>query len=152
MIVKLVLLTKGDFNMKKFISIILTFVFVLLCGCSSDTNNNSSDAKTVFKQEVTIVKLPSPPKCKTTDDVSVINEVVDVLSKIEKSPIDSENINGGWTIMIKLNIDGQSFNYTIGGVFTDSDGRQYIVSNHKEIEDKLTKIYNDLEVPEVDYP
>ena len=101
---------------------------------------------------MTIVKLPSPPKCKTTDDVSVINEVVDVLSKIEKSPIDSENINGGWTIMIKLNIDGQSFNYTIGGVFTDSDGRQYIVSNHKEIEDKLTKIYNDLEVPEVDYP
>ena len=134
--------------MKKIVPLILSVLLALsLCGCGS------GDAQsTVFSQEVTIVKMPSPPKCKTTDDVSVVNEVIAVLGKIEKSPIEDENINGGWSIMIKLNIDGQSFNYTIGGVFTDSDGRQYIVSNHKEIEDKLTKIYNDLEVPEVDYP
>ncbi len=134
--------------MKKVFCVILSLLFIFVCCACGNQNTESRN----FNQEMTIVKLPSPPKCKTTDDVSVINEVVDVLSKIEKSPIDSENINGGWTIMIKLNIDGQSFNYTIGGVFTDSDGRQYIVSNHKEIEDKLTKIYNDLEVPEVDYP
>ena len=42
--------------------------------------------------------------------------------------------------------------YTIGSVFTDSDGRQYKVSNYEEIEDKLTKIYNELDVVEVDYP
>ena len=137
--------------MKKFISIILTFVFVLLCGCSSDTKNNSSDAKTVFKQEVTIVKMPSPPKCKTSNSIAVVDEVIAVLGEIEKSsPL--ENINGGWSTMIKLKIDGKELVYTIGGVFTDSDGRQYSASNYKEIEDKLTKIYNDLDVPEVDYP
>lgn len=152
MIVELVLLTKGDFNMKKFISIILTFVFVLLCGCSSDTNNDSSDAKTVFKQEVTIVKMPSPPKCKTTDDSSVVNEVLELLNKLEKAPTNKDVINGGWSTMIKLKIDGKEFNYTIGSVFTDSDGKQYNVTNHKEIEDELTKIYNELDVPEVNYP
>lgn len=138
--------------MKKFISIILTFVFVLLCGCSSDTNNNSSDAKTVFKQEVTIVKMPSPPKCKTTDDSSVVNEVLELLNKLEKAPTNKDVINGGWSTMIKLKIDGKEFNYTIGSVFTDSDGKQYNVTNHKEIEGELTKIYNELDVPEVNYP
>lgn len=134
--------------MKKIVPLILSVLLALsLCGCKS------SDAQsTVFSQEVTIVKMPSPPKCKTTDDVSVVNEVIAVLGKIEKSPIEDENINGGWSIMIKLNIDGQSFNYTIGGVFTDSDGKQYYVTNGDEIEKKITEIYNKIDVPEVDYP
>ncbi len=138
--------------MKRFLLIILTLVFVLLCGCSASTDNNSSDTKTVFKQEVTIVKMPSPPKCKTTNDSSVVNEVLELLSKIEKTPTNKDVINGGWSTMLKINIDGNEFNYTIGSVFTDSDGKQYNVINYKEIEDKLTKIYNELDVPEVDYP
>lgn len=134
--------------MKKIISLILSVLLVLsLCGCG-----NSDAQSTVFSQEVTIVKLPSPPKCKTTDDISVVNEVIAVLGEIEKSPIEDENINGGWSIMIKLNIDSQSFNYTIGGVFTDSDGKQYYVKNLDEIEEKITEIYNKIDSPEVDYP
>ncbi len=134
--------------MKKIVPLILSVLLALsLCGCGS------GDAQsTVLSQEVTIVKMPSPPKCKTTDDVSVVNEVIAVLGKIEKSPIEDENINGGWSIMIKLNIDGQSFNYTIGGVFTDSDGKQYYVTNGDEIEKKITEIYNKIDAPEVDYP
>ncbi len=134
--------------MKKIVPLILSVLLALsLCGCkSSDTQS------TVFSQEVTIVKMPSPPKCKTTDDVSVVNEVIAVLGKIEKSPIEDENINGGWSIMIKLNIDGHNFNYTIGGVFTDSDGKQYNATNCDEIEEKITEIYNKIDAPEVDYP
>lgn len=134
--------------MKKFVSLILSVLLALsLCGCGSHDTQSA-----VFSQEVTIVKLPSPPKCKTTDDISVVNEVIAVLGEIEKSPIEDENINGGWSIMIKLNIDGQCFNYTIGGVFTDSDGKQYYVKNLDEIEDKITEIYNKIDSPEVDYP
>lgn len=134
--------------MKKIVPLILSVLLALsLCGCGS------GDAQsTVLSQEVTIVKMPSPPKCKTTDDVSVVNEVIAVLGKIEKSPIEDENINGGWSIMIKLNIDGRSFNYTIGGVFTDSNGKQYYVTNGDEIEKKITEIYNKIDAPEVDYP
>ncbi|MBQ6717816.1 MAG: hypothetical protein IJN22_02850 [Clostridia bacterium] len=134
--------------MKKIICLLLSIaVIVSLCGCGSENTESIN-----FSQEVTIVKMPSPPKCKTTDDVSVVNEVIAVLGKIEKSPIEDENINGGWSIMIKLNIDGQSFNYTIGGVFTDSDGKQYYVTNGDEIEKKITEIYNKIDAPEVDYP
>ena len=82
----------------------------------------------------------------------MVNEILNLLNKMEKSPTNTDVANGGWTTMIKINIDGQEFNYTIGSVFTDSDGRQYNVKNHREIEDKLTKIYNELDVPEVDYP
>lgn len=134
--------------MKKLICLILSsFLIFLLCGC--DDNDTESN---VFSQEVTIVTLPSPPKCKTTDDISAVNEIIAILSEIEKSPIESENINGGWNIMIKLNIDGQSFNYTIGGVFTDSDGKQYNVTNREEIEEKIMKIYNKIDADEVAYP
>lgn len=134
--------------MKKFVSLILSVLLaLLLCGCNSHDTQSA-----VFSQEVTIVKLPSPPKCKTTDDISVVNEVIAVLGEIEKSPIEDENINGGWSIMIKLNIDSQCFNYTIGGIFTDSDGKQYYVKNLDEIEDKITEIYNKIDSPEVDYP
>lgn len=134
--------------MKKIISLVLSVILALsLCGCG-----NQNTESNVFSQEVTIVTLPSPPKCKTTDDISTVNEIIAILSEIEKSPIESENINGGWDIMIKLNIDGQSFNYTIGGVFTDSDGKQYNVTNREEIEEKIMKIYNKIDADEVDYP
>jgi len=134
--------------MKKFVCAMFSIIFMLLfCGCDS-RNTVSSE----FGQEVTIAKLPSPPKCKTTDSVSVANEIIDVLAQIEKKPLDSEKINGGWQFMIKLKIDGQSFNYTIGNIFTDSDKKQYIVENCNEITEKITKIYDKIDAPEVDYP
>ena len=128
--------------MKKILSVILlvTIIF-LLCGCNDGKER-------VFKQEVTIVKMPSPPKCKTSDDIAVVDEVINVLGLIDKSPI---NDDVGWSIMIKLNVDGQELNYTIGNVFADADGKQYKVNNYAEIEEKLTKIYDELDVPEVNY-
>lgn len=139
--------------MKKFLSVILVLSIVfLLCGCSTDADNNISDTKTNIKQEVTIVKMPSPPKCKTTDNSSVVNDILRLLNELEKTPSDKDVANGGWSTMIKLNIDGKEFVYTIGSLFTDSDGKQYCVSNYQEIEEKLTKIYNELDVVEVDYP
>ena len=138
--------------MKKMLLVFLSLILIFtLCGCKTNINNGSN-AKKTFKQNVTIVKMPSPPKCKTTDNTAVINEVLSVLSEIEKTPINNEAINGGWNIMIKLNIDGKELNYTLGSVFTDSDGKQYNVTNHKEIEDKLTKIYREIDGIEVDYP
>ena len=137
----------GMIVMKKALCIFLSLaILLLLCGCSGVDGNKS------FRQEMTIVKMPSPPKCKTTDNITIINEVLAVLTQIEKTPTDDAEIQGGWNIMVKLDIDGQQFNYTIGGVFTDSDGRQYHVENAQEIEDKLLGIYNKIDAPEVDYP
>lgn len=137
--------------MKKFLSVIfvLTLIF-LLCGCSTD--NNTSSTKTTFKQEITIVKMTSPPKCKTTNENSVVNEVLELFKELEKTPADNDTAKGGWSTMIKLNIDGNEFVYTLGSLFTDSDGKQYRVTNYQEIDDKLTEIYVGLDVPEVNYP
>lgn len=139
--------------MKKLLCLFLSVILLcLLCGCSGNIADNGSEDDNIFKQEVTIVKLPSPPKCKTSDDNAVVNKVIEILGLIEKSPIESENINGGWEIMVKLNIDGKELNYTIGGVFTDADGKQYKVENLGEIKEKINKIYQELDAPEVDYP
>ncbi len=135
--------------MKKLLCIILSFVFILvLCSCS-----NQDTESRVFSQEVTIVKLPSPPKCKTSDKIAVVDEVIEVLGLIEKSPTSNDVNAGGWSTMIRLKIDGQELVYTLGGnLFTDADGRQYKATNCAEIEEKITKIYNELDALEVDYP
>lgn len=133
--------------MKKVILMVLSLTLIFMCGCSYLNYERQN-----FSQKVTIVKMPSPPKCKTTDNTSVVNDVIAVLSEIEKTPIEEDNINGGWNIMVKLNIDKNELVYTVGNIFTDSDGRQYKVSNYEEIQDKLNKIYNELDVVEVDYP
>ena len=135
--------------MKKVLCVVFAFIFVaLLCGC-----DDGSVQSNVFRQEVTIVKLPSPPKCKTTNSNTVVNEVIDVLGLIEKHPTPNDVASGGWSTMVILKIDGQEFVYTLGGnLFTDSDGRQYNISNCKEIEDELTEIYNKMDAQAVDYP
>ena len=134
--------------MKKVLCAIIAILFaVLLCGCDVDSVQSN-----VFSQEVTIVKLPSPPKCKTTNSNTVVNDVIDVLGLIEKHPTPNDVASGGWSTMVILKIDGQEFVYTLGGnLFNDSDGSQYNISNCKEIEDKLTEIYNKMDAQEVDY-
>ena len=53
--------------------------------------------------------------------------------------------------MIKLAVDGNTFTYTVGNVFTDSNGTQYTVTNYDEIKEKLTEIYTEIDAEEVDY-
>lgn len=133
--------------MKKVFTIILAIMFCFsLIGCKSDNTQS-----TVFSQEVTIVKMPSPPKCKTSDDISDVNKIIDILGLIEKSPAASEKVNG-WQYMIIINVDGQKLNYTISsGVFTDSDGKQYRIENFEKIEEKIMELYNEISAPETDY-
>lgn len=132
--------------MKKFICLILCFcISVLFVGC-----DNENSESTVFEQKLTLVTMPSPPKCKTTDSISDINKVLNVLGEIEKTPID-DGVNGGWYFMIKLTVDGSTVNYTVGGVFTDADGKQYNVENWEYIKERLTDIYVEIDAEEVDY-
>lgn len=134
--------------MKKVACLIISFLMLFsLSGCGNRDTESLN-----FSQEVTIVKMPSPPKCKTTDNISTVNEIISILGEIEKTPMTCGNTNG-WYIMVKLNIDGQNLNYTIGDdVFTDSDGTQYGIKNFSEIEEKIMDIYDKIDAPEVDYP
>ena len=135
--------------MKKILCIIISLTFIiLLCGC-----DNADTESRVFSQEITIVKLPSPPKCKTSNSNTTVDKVIEILAQIEKSPTPNDVNAGGWSTMIRIKIDGQELVYTLGGnLFTDADGRQYKATNCVEIEEKITKIYNELDVPEIDYP
>lgn len=131
--------------MKKIFSVIICIVLLFcLCSCTAVDNNKE------LKQEMTIVKMPSPPKCKTTDSVNAINEILSLFKDIEKSPLD-EDVKG-WSVMIKLDVDGKSFNFTISEtLFTDSDGTQYSVDGTDAI-CKILEIYEKLDSPEKDYP
>ncbi len=132
--------------MKKIFSIILCFVLIFFLSACTAVRVEKD-----LKQEMTIVKMPSPPKCKTTDSVNIINEVLSLFKDIEKTPLEDE-VNGGWNVMIKLNIDGQSFNYTVGEkIFTDSDGTQYLVDGSDAIT-RILEIYEQLDTPEKEYP
>ena len=133
--------------MKKIISILLTVsILFLFSGC-----NNTDTVSTAYRQEMIIVTMPSSPKCKTTNSMPTINKVLNVFAEIEKEPIGEDVIGDGWDFLIKVTIDNEMFTYSVGDVFNDSDGRQYKVKNYDEIKEKLSKIYSDIAVEEVDY-
>ncbi len=136
--------------MKKFMGIFLCFIMLFaLIGCKSSNINTVSDEEITFSQTMTIAKMPSPPKCKTFDSMAKIEAVLEILSQIEKG--EKQTNTNGWQYMIKLNVDGTTLNYTVGGVFTDADGSQYKVLNYEEIVKKLDAIYAEIDVDEVDY-
>lgn len=133
--------------MKKIISILLTvYIMFLFSGC-----NKTDTVSTAYRQEMIIVTMPSSPKCKTTNSMPTINKVLNVFAEIEKEPIGEDVIGDGWDFLIKVTIDNEMFTYSVGDVFNDSDGRQYKVKNYDEIKEKLSKIYSDIAVEEVDY-
>ena len=132
--------------MRKVLCLLLIIpLIVFSSGC--EPKNNQSEA---VGQELTIATMPSPPKCKTTKNVGIIDSVLRVMAEIEKEPAD-DNTNG-WYYFIELDVDGQSFKYSLGNIFTDSDGKQYKVLNYVEIKAKLTEIYEKIDEPERDYP
>ncbi len=131
--------------MKRIFSAILCIIMLAsVAGCSASLKS--------FNQTMTIVTMPSPPKCKIFNDITAINEVLNTLGLVEKEEMLDEDVNGGWYYMIKLNVDGTELIYTLGGVFTDADGIQYKISNWNEIKEKLDEIYDKIDVEEIDYP
>ena len=141
--------------MKKLLSFIIALSISLsLTACvSNDTSSkkSSNNDVTTFTQEVTIVKMPSPPKCKTSNSSSVVNEVLMVLREIEKTPSTCGNTNG-WQFVIKIDIDGQELTYSIASdIFTDSDGQQYVITNYDFISEKISAIYDKIDTLEIDY-
>ena len=126
---------------------LLLIIPLIVFSSACEPKNNQSEA---VGQELTIATMPSPPKCKTTKNVGIIDSVLRVMAEIEKEPSD-DNTNG-WYYFIELDVDGQSFKYSLGNIFTDSDGKQYKVLNYDEIKAKLTEIYEKIDEPERDYP
>lgn len=98
---------------------------------------------------MTVVRLPSPPMCKTTTSTSYINKVTSVFANTPKILLD-EKVNG-WMYKVDINVDGQIFSYTVSeSVFTDSDGRQYSVDGKAMIA-SLDEIYSEINVQETEY-
>ena len=108
-----------------------------------------SGQKKEFFQEITIARMPSPPMCKTTSNVSYITKVANIFSNAQKELL-KENVNG-WVYKVDINIDGQVFSYAVSEtVFTDSDGRQYSVDGKAMIA-SLEEIYLDISSEEKEY-
>ncbi|MDO4608319.1 MAG: hypothetical protein Q4B40_03915 [Clostridia bacterium] len=139
--------------MKKIFSVYLSLILILtLSGCNQKQTDNNFGKDTTFSQTMTIVTMSSPPKCKTTTNITTINKVLTALEQAEKIKSVSNNNKAGWHLMVKINIDGTEFNYTIGGsIFTDIDGKQYEITNAQEIEENLKQIYNNINEPERQY-
>lgn len=140
--------------MKKLLCVI---IIILLCssifiGCSNHTSkkdidstksiSNTKDSSMVF------VKLPSPPKCKKTDNAQIINKVIDFIDKSEKVSIANEDING-WYMLIKISTSEGLKEYSIVGNTLIIDKSYYQVS--QDFIDNLEKIYNDIDSQEEKY-
>lgn len=139
--------------MKKITVIILCIAILLsLIGCKASKIDNSSKPEKIFSQSIRIAKKVPPRKSKTTTDVSTINEVLNVLSQIQKEKEITERKKGGTIYGIYLDVDGNQISYAVGGIFNDADGKQYEISNSDEIKEKLEQIYQKIDAPEVDFP
>lgn len=120
------------------------FLMLLMLSCVGCSGQQKE-----FYQEITIVRMPAPPMCKTTTNASYINKVANIFSNAQKELL-KEKVNG-WAYKVDINIDGQIFSYTVSDtVFTDSDGRQYSVDG-KAIMASLEEIYLDIPSEEIEY-
>ncbi len=131
--------------MKRLTVLLLCFIILISAfGCTVSENSS-----TVFKQQMTIIRMPSPPKCKTTSNITYIDRVLSAFSEAQKTPLD-ENVNG-WHYKIDLVVDGETFTYAVNeSVYTDSNGRQYSIDG-KDIIKILDEVYEAINDTETDY-
>ena len=131
--------------MKKFLVIMLSLIIVLLFGCGE---KKKDDLK--FSQAIIIADLStSSPKYKSSNSISTINQVTDILNEIEKSSVDNDEVKSDF--IVEISIDGETFKYSIGETFIDADGHKYKIENYQEIIEKISKIYVNIDDNEKEY-
>ena len=125
---------------------IICLIFcVLLVFCISACG----ESKDLY-QEMTIIHLSEPEKCKTTENINTINMVLSVFSEMAKKDVD-ETTDEEWLIKVELYVDGNSFTYALNDdVFLDSNEKQYKVDGSAALK-KIYDIYADLQSEEYDY-
>ena len=134
---------------------LLISLILAMAGCgksvsTAGTRKQSASETTEAKvQSLTFVKLPSPPKCKTTQDMKVINEILDYLEKGKKDPIKVDKALKGWEIFIKLDKGSTYSAIAVVGTTLDIDNKYYNVS--KDYVNGLLEIYDKMSAPEKDY-
>lgn len=131
--------------MRKILLVVMCAFLVLLAGCAKNLE------KKLISQEITIVTTQSPSKCKTTSSLQVIEQILNILRSVEKSPVDTLNESDEFVLLLELKVDNEVFYYTIStSTFTDSDGAQYSICGVPII-DNIMEIYNELDVQESNY-
>lgn len=81
----------------------ILFCFLALFGCnnkqatdvsSSVAKSNAAKSSASENITMTFAKLPSPPKCKKTDNQETIHKVIEYIDHYKKVPIENKNEKG----------------------------------------------------------
>jgi len=100
---------------------------------------------TAENADMVFSKLPSPPMCKKTNDMVIIEKVIELINNAEKSPIENKVIKG-WSMSINItSTDGIKF-YSVCGNILTIDNSCYTIS--QDFIDNLEKIYNEIDIKE----
>lgn len=146
--------------MRKFalFAVVIMFCFLFLASCNKSVAKNedkstgtsitdSSEKKADIS--MTFAKLPSPPKCKKTNDSETIRKITDYMDGYEKVSSGNQDIKG-WQMLVTVTLsDGNRKQYSVIGDMLKIDNTWYRIND--DFKSKLEKLYDQMDVPEEKY-
>lgn len=139
--------------MKKVWYIALVLYIVLFYSACSKTEDippktgvEAEDAQTDY---VTVVRLNSPPVCKTTTDKTIIQKVKALISSLPKTEYNGPPF-GGWLLKIDF---GDGARFTLARSVITIDGKAYSIkdTDYTWFHDAVMDIYADVDAKEIRY-
>lgn len=144
------------------LSLCLLLTTVFCCACTPIVGGNTSATTTETPvtttttaqstKTMTMVFMPSPPKCKTTTDESIIKQVTERIVQMEKTPLNQDEARGGWTAKVDFP-DGTALTFSPGATWINWNGVEYTVSeaDTNSLYTDLKAIYDQLDAEEYLY-
>ncbi len=141
--------------------LILALLTVAVYGCavtaddmptdsSSAENASSAERPETPAQGMTMVVLPSPPMCKTTDDAALTAKVRGMFADAVKTLSEEPEPTAGWEI--KIDFDDGTY-ASLGGNRISYEGATYVMHDEdcQALVAELKEIYQELAAEETPY-
>lgn len=116
--------------------LLLLIIIMIFCGCDKNMNYEN---KTI---NMVITVLDTKPKSKSTTNLEIIENVIELISNFKKTEIPFEN-RKGWQITIAIKKENTTDLYSICGNILIINDKNYHCDTDN-LKEQLIEIYNEM--------
>lgn len=122
--------------------LVIIFIFIVLL---INANNSKISLNLDYDKitEISMTKLPTPPKTKIINGKDDIKKIVTVLNSFKIKKVKNQNING-WVYSLNIKERNENYNITFIGNYLVIKGSWYELEDELTISSQLNNLYKDL--------